>query len=287
MPIRIACTCGQNLAAPDNLAGKKAKCPKCGQLIAVPAPAAKSPPTAPASGGPASFHELLDEAGMTASKTGVRCASCGADMARGAVLCVQCGYHAQLGRRVETVAEDESETKKEDEFAGQYASHGVAALDQAERELLRLKAQDKLLSAGAPWWSLFLALAAFVYLLVRMIMTTPDQAVMETGFVIIAFGGLVFLCHYVILVIIGFREETRYGLLCLLPPYAVYYAITRWAKCKSPAKRLLGGGLTVGFGWLLLILAPNMAPSEEEKNKAGGPPAAASLPWAAPREPQA
>lgn len=43
MPIVIACACGKRLKVPDLLAGKRVKCPACGQLIAVkdaPSPAA-------------------------------------------------------------------------------------------------------------------------------------------------------------------------------------------------------------------------------------------------------
>jgi len=36
--IRIACSCGAKIAAPAALAGKRVKCPKCGQAVQVPAP---------------------------------------------------------------------------------------------------------------------------------------------------------------------------------------------------------------------------------------------------------
>lgn len=49
MPILISCpSCGAKSKAPDQLAGKKAKCPKCGKGVPVPgsaAPAASKPPT--------------------------------------------------------------------------------------------------------------------------------------------------------------------------------------------------------------------------------------------------
>ncbi len=37
MPITLICSCGQTLNAPDTLAGKSARCPKCGQALTVPA----------------------------------------------------------------------------------------------------------------------------------------------------------------------------------------------------------------------------------------------------------
>jgi predicted RNA-binding Zn-ribbon protein involved in translation (DUF1610 family) len=38
MPIQVTCSCGKTLTAPDAAAGKRAKCPGCGQVITVPAP---------------------------------------------------------------------------------------------------------------------------------------------------------------------------------------------------------------------------------------------------------
>lgn len=52
MPIPIQCpACGTKLQAPDQVAGKKVKCPKCGQVVAVPA-AAGAAVAAAASGRP-------------------------------------------------------------------------------------------------------------------------------------------------------------------------------------------------------------------------------------------
>jgi hypothetical protein len=45
MPITVPCPCGKNLTAPDGLAGKRAKCPSCGDAVEVPLPA---PPAGPA-----------------------------------------------------------------------------------------------------------------------------------------------------------------------------------------------------------------------------------------------
>lgn len=40
MPLQIPCPCGKTLKVPDNLAGKKVKCPSCAEIVEVPA----SPP---------------------------------------------------------------------------------------------------------------------------------------------------------------------------------------------------------------------------------------------------
>lgn len=44
MPIIVTCQCGQRLQAPDNLAGKVTKCPKCAASLTVPVAVAKNPP---------------------------------------------------------------------------------------------------------------------------------------------------------------------------------------------------------------------------------------------------
>ena len=39
MPIECACPCGRRLRVADEFAGKKARCPQCGAVVAVPPPA--------------------------------------------------------------------------------------------------------------------------------------------------------------------------------------------------------------------------------------------------------
>src|SRR5262245_48648354 len=51
--IRVSCDCGQTLQVRDDLAGKRAKCPKCGNICTVPgpedqpAPSRATPPVPP------------------------------------------------------------------------------------------------------------------------------------------------------------------------------------------------------------------------------------------------
>ncbi|HRU04799.1 MAG TPA: hypothetical protein P5137_03370 [Candidatus Brocadiia bacterium] len=50
MPISVKCSCGKALSLPDSFAGKKVKCPMCGQAIQAPAAAAASQAGAAAPG---------------------------------------------------------------------------------------------------------------------------------------------------------------------------------------------------------------------------------------------
>src|SRR5271157_2951729 len=47
MPIAVKCPCGVALKAPDNLAGKAIKCPKCQAVVKIPAAGAAAAPAAP------------------------------------------------------------------------------------------------------------------------------------------------------------------------------------------------------------------------------------------------
>lgn len=47
-------------------------------------------------------------------------------------------------------------------------------------------------------------------------------------------GGIVCAVGGIWILITAFRESTSQGLLCFVPFYVVYYAITRWSKLKKP-----------------------------------------------------
>ena len=96
MPIKVSCQCGQTLTAKDSLAGKRVKCPKCGAPLTISRPQPKQPAADD------SIGDLLDEAGMTTARSGHFCPSCNAEMPPDAVICVECGYNKNLGRRMGT-----------------------------------------------------------------------------------------------------------------------------------------------------------------------------------------
>jgi hypothetical protein len=116
MPIKVTCSCGQKLAVKDALAGKKVKCPKCKQPLAIPGPGSTKSPS-PTGAQPASaskrrvsgadepsgsISDLLDEVGLRAPTTGRRCPHCFADMGLEAIICIQCGYNTETGKRLRT-----------------------------------------------------------------------------------------------------------------------------------------------------------------------------------------
>lgn len=83
--IGFACPhCQQPLEAPPELAGRRVECPACKATLQIPGDA----------GG-----ETRQPQGAPAAES---CPECGADMEADAVLCIQCGFHSGLGRKVET-----------------------------------------------------------------------------------------------------------------------------------------------------------------------------------------
>lgn len=111
MPIKTQCACGAAFAAPDQLAGRQVKCPKCGAATRVPAagaPASTTPqgnpprPGRSAASTDPSVASLLDEVDLGGSKTGRRCPECRTDVLPDAILCIHCGMNLETGKRLTT-----------------------------------------------------------------------------------------------------------------------------------------------------------------------------------------
>jgi hypothetical protein len=131
--IVVACACGAKFAAGVELAGKRVKCPKCGQPLTVgSAPAAKpkvaatgaqaglggvaapvAESVAPGLGGDFGLASLLDEAGVKQRASGENaCPSCGEFLAPEAVLCIHCGFDRKAGKKLTTETIKKVEIKK-------------------------------------------------------------------------------------------------------------------------------------------------------------------------------
>ncbi len=109
MPIAVTCSCGKKFAAKDALAGKRVKCPECGEPLEIPRPgqtqASKSAKPAAQAPKPAAHHDsVFDEVGLTMRSAGRHdCPECGEEVQPDAVLCVNCGYNFKLGKRIQTL----------------------------------------------------------------------------------------------------------------------------------------------------------------------------------------
>ena len=76
--------CQQALEAPEEYANQVIECPACQKPITVPGPVSAAPV----------------EAEPAAATT--RCPECATEMGEGVVLCVHCGFHTKLGKKIAT-----------------------------------------------------------------------------------------------------------------------------------------------------------------------------------------
>ena len=120
MTIAVRCQCGRQFAVKNELAGKRGKCPKCGSIFQIPhadssppQPIPNPPPVPPPSDmdpdGMGNLGSLLDEEGIgVAGQTpiapgqGKLCPSCRKVVPAQSLLCVECGWNFEEGRKLET-----------------------------------------------------------------------------------------------------------------------------------------------------------------------------------------
>lgn len=83
MSITVSCSCGKRLKAPDNLAGKRVKCPACGTLVDIP----KVP------------ESTSGETYALAPEEDRDCPECGQRMKAEARRCKHCGFDTRTGQK--------------------------------------------------------------------------------------------------------------------------------------------------------------------------------------------
>jgi len=87
--------CGQVLEAPEDMAGEAIDCPSCEATITIPHPELGDARDALA------IPALEGNEPYTETATNV-CPGCNATLAAGTVLCVHCGFHQKLGKKIST-----------------------------------------------------------------------------------------------------------------------------------------------------------------------------------------
>lgn len=103
--IAIKCKCGGRFRVPATARGKRIKCPKCANPLAIPAAAPAAPPPPPQDLGlldALAGHEAASSAAAPAMSAA--CPNCTAPVQPSAVLCVGCGYNLQTGQLMGAVA---------------------------------------------------------------------------------------------------------------------------------------------------------------------------------------
>lgn len=100
MAIQVACACGQQFAAHDNLAGKTVRCPQCQGSLQIPPVATEGYGLE----GLDSFDQSADEERF--------CPKCKAHRKPGAIVCVKCGYNWRSRRQMQTRRDSDPEPAK-------------------------------------------------------------------------------------------------------------------------------------------------------------------------------
>lgn len=270
MAVKVACQCGAKFNVDDKHAGKRVKCPKCSQPLLVPSldgddeefklaedpepavsnakAAAKPTASKPAAGKQAAgaaaawgagalnsrshLDDLLDEAGVKAVVQGPTCPECGCAVAPNALLCIECGFNFELGRRLETLTPDDAGT-----HAG--LSETEKMLKKAEKEIdsSPLDVDDGdfgdgpesfLIAMGA------LVVSAVVIAAVVGIIFFLDQFE-NRALVTLGLGFFFWMVGKIWLIVAGFMESPIQGICVLLIDfYTPFYGIFRLKSLWVP-----------------------------------------------------
>ena len=253
MPISCQCaSCGAKMNVADKFAGKRAKCPKCGQPIDIPAApaaqdslfgddlslAAETPRTPPAksAGWGASAKDprshldsLLDEMGVEAAVSGPTCPSCNSSIDEGALICINCGFNFQTGERVY------SQVRSDPNAARSQMSEADKIMAKAEAEIAVNPISQEDQGYGDGPESFFLAAGALLVgaLLVAAIVGIVvlfDKLTESSGMMVI-----VMLCIATVLMMIGqiwitiaaFKESVGQGLAIFTLLYIPVFGFLR------------------------------------------------------------
>ena len=253
MPIQVACQCGQKFSAKDELAGKRAKCPKCGQplVIAEAAPAA-SDTLADSLGG---LGGLMDQAGFE-SAGGSPCPKCNAGMPPGAVLCVACGFHLETGEKLETKVIKQSAVVDDGSAeilkGVKLKSRGHEVLDKAQRDVKREELLQASVRKSAPAWLVLVWLIVMVSFGCSVMFIREAVMAKQAGLIWQYVGGGIAVLAYLGLVIQAFFVSQSVGWLTLFSA-GLFFLFGKYAAKSFYARMLvLLGIFCLCFGNLMV-----------------------------------
>ncbi len=184
--LKFSCpNCQQHIEADEGYAGVQIACPACKALMIVPGsptpPSAQPTPPAPS----------LASAPPPPTTSG-GCPSCGAPLARGAVLCIQCGYNLATKKRI---------------VAGRVVPPGASMAP----------------SGDVPWYKMpYPYIVGGIILLAALYYFGRDNPPLMLAFLGIA--GLYSVTVHICVIVSAFKESTGTGFLTMcIPFYALYY----------------------------------------------------------------
>jgi ribosomal protein L40E len=197
------------------------------------------------------MDDLFDEAGFS-SKVEAVCPMCRAEMAGNAVLCTKCGYHKEVGMRLQG-----------HKTAGVDIDHGTLALQKAALDMVSDKAmQEKLIAGGGmPWWALALVLFVISSALTIAVLAVNASRRVDAAApanpmaLFLVLTGFAFYAvaqgAFIMIVVHAFKQSVVKGLLTLfIPFYALYHVAKNWKETWKylVAAIVLGGIAGALFG---------------------------------------
>ncbi len=221
MAIKATCSsCNSTFNAKDTLAGRRVKCPKCGDKMTVPEKKAVKARTGrkvnPTAGSFDVMDELLKEANVKSVARGNVCDDCGAELPLGAVICVECGFNTETGSRLRTDMYDEENESDAGETAAQ------RMLRQAEKDIEEtpIGADDQDFGDGAESFviagvaGIILAIMIGLALLVVFLMENLSEAVHSSQISMIAAITMTIGCGIWITIVAFFVKKSQ-GIICV------------------------------------------------------------------------
>jgi len=247
MESRIKCRCGQRLSVKPELAGCRAKCPKCGTSLLFPRPQREQNSPGGEERRPPEIKPIEDDSPKEELEA---CASCGADKPAGKIVCPHCSYSKRLGRRM----------KKASVFASAPSSRNPTKTRSAPP-----KPKSKQPKKGVSNMLLnimsVLVIFAIVGLVPVVIVFLIESGLIELvhvlgkSLVIFAFPFMVVVA-YVWVVVIAFQNgDLVWAVVVLVVPCVFWiYGFTHWDTCWKPMLLAIAGVMT----WLLIIVVASL-----------------------------
>lgn len=99
--IAVKCKCGEKFAAKPELKGKTVRCPGCQNPVKIGGSRQVAVAKKKAAPAPSLTDDVFDELGIgSADGPERKCPECKAVMSEEAILCIECGYNENLGRKM-------------------------------------------------------------------------------------------------------------------------------------------------------------------------------------------
>lgn len=247
METRIKCRCGKRLSVKPELAGRRAKCPKCGTSLLIPRAQREQDSPGGEERRPAELKPIEDDSPHEQLEA---CVSCGADKPAGKIVCPHCFYSKRLRRRL----------KKSSAFAGapspRKPTKSTSSSAKPKSKPTKTAESNVLLNIVA-----VLGIFAVVGLVPVVIVFLIESGLIELvhvlgkSLVILAFPFMVVVAYVWVVVIAFQNDDLVWAVVVLVVPCVFWiYGLTHWHTCWKPMLLAVLGVMT----WLLMHFAASL-----------------------------